>query len=188
MHSAPEHLSAVELEQCLPDVLSSPADNGRLTAIFVRPTPNARRELAVAQLDPEHGIVGDRWVRDSFYKLESGESDPRCQLSLMNARYLRFLAGNDDALCLAGDNLIVDLELSDANLPPGSQLAIGDNVVIEISDLPHTGCGKFQSRYGKDAREFTNSERGKALHLRGRYARIITAGSIHVGDPLRRIC
>jgi MOSC domain-containing protein YiiM len=89
-------------------------------------------------------------------------------------------------MCLAGDNLIVDFDLSEANLPAGSQLVIGDTVVIEITDLSHTGCGKFQSRYGKEARTFTNSERGKALHLRGRYARIITGGAINVGDAVRK--
>jgi MOSC domain-containing protein YiiM len=186
MHTAPEHFSAVELEQCLPEVLDSPADNGQLTSIFVRPAPNERRALTTAQLSPERGIDGDRWVRDSFYKSENG-SDPRNQVSLMNSRYLRTIAGNDDAMCLAGDNLIVDFDLSEAKLPAGSQLAIGETVIIEITDLPHTGCGKFQSRYGKEARAFTNNDRGKALHLRGRYARIITAGTIHVGDSVRKI-
>ena len=61
----------------------------------------------------------------------------------MNARILRQIAGDEDAMCLAGDNLIVDLDLSEANLPAGSQLAIGSEVVIEITDLTHTGCSKF---------------------------------------------
>jgi MOSC domain-containing protein YiiM len=185
MHTALEHLSAVELEQCLPDVLASPADNGRLISIFVRPAPNERRALTTALLSPERGIEGDRWVRDSGHKSHD-EPDPRCQVSLMNSRYLRTIAGNDEAMCLAGDNLIIDLDLSEANLPAGSQLAIGDNVIIEITDLSHTGCGKFQNRYGKEVRTFTNNERGKALHLRGRYARIVTAGTINVGDSVRK--
>ena len=90
-------------------------------------------------------------------------------------------------MCLAGDNLIVDLDLSEANLPAGSQLAIGDEVVLEISDLSHTGCSKLESRYGKDARAFMNNARGKALHLRGRYARIVAGGAVNVGDAVRKI-
>jgi len=90
-------------------------------------------------------------------------------------------------MCLAGDNLIVDFDLSESNLPFGSQLAIGDEVLIEISDLAHTGCSKFQKRYGKEARTFTNNQRGKELHLRGRYARIIVGGEIQVGDVIRKV-
>jgi hypothetical protein len=186
MHSAIQHLSAIELEQGLPEVLASPRDDGRLAAIIVRPATNERRALATARLTPEGGIDGDRWVNDSYYRLKDGRSDPRCQVSLMNVRYLQQIAGDEDSLCLAGDNLLVDLDLSEANLPAGSRLAIGDEVVIEISELSHTGCSKFEGRYGKDARSFTNNQRGKELHLRGRYARIITGGTIRIGDAVHK--
>jgi hypothetical protein len=187
MHDAPQHLSTLELEQGISNVLESPADNGRLAKIFVRPAPNDRRELTAAQLTPQGGIDGDRWLHDSYYRLKDGSSDPRCQLSLMNARYLRQIAGNDDRLCLAGDNLIVDLDLSEENLPAGSRLAIGEEVVIEITNQAHTGCSKFESRYGKEARAFTNNSRGKELHLRGRYAQVIAGGTIRVGDAVRKV-
>lgn len=186
MHTAPHHRSALELEQGLLNVLASPRDAGRLEAIAVRPAANDRRALTTARLTPEGGVDGDRWVRDSYYRLEDGRSDPRCQVSLMNARFLRQIAGNEDALCLAGDNLIVDLDLSEVNLRAGSQLAIGDQVVLEISDLPHTGCEKFASRYGHDVRSFTNNACGKSLHLRGRYARVVVGGTITVGQIVRK--
>jgi MOSC domain-containing protein YiiM len=185
MHTAPQHLSAIELEQGLHEVLASPPDAGRLEAVFVRPATNERRELTTAILTPERGIDGDRWVSDSYHHVKGGTSDPRSQVSLMNVRFLRQIAGSEDTICLAGDNLIIDLDLSEANLPAGSQLRIGDEVVIEISDLAHTGCSKFQSRYGKQAREFANNQRGASLHLRGRYAKIVRGGTIHVGD---RVC
>jgi hypothetical protein len=186
MHTAPQHATTIELEQGLPLVLESPQDAGSLEAIVVRPANNERRGLSTARLTPEGGIDGDRWVRDSYYRLDDGRSDPRCQVSLMNSRFLRQIAGDDDSICLAGDNLIVDLDLSDANLPAGSRLAIGNEVVLEISDLPHTGCSKFESRYGKEARAFTNSQTRETLHLRGRYARVVTGGTIHVGDAVRK--
>jgi MOSC domain-containing protein YiiM len=187
MDTAPRHLSTSELEQGLADVLATPCDEGRLVAIVVRPASNERQSLATATLTPEGGIEGDRWVRDSFFKLPDGRPDPNNQLSLMNARILRQIATEEEAMCLAGDNLIVDLMLSEENLPAGSRLAIGKTVVIEISDLKHTGCAKFQSRYGPEARAFVNNERGKELHLRGRYARIVTGGTIAVGDAVRKM-
>ena len=45
---------------------------------------------------------------------------------------------------------MVDLDLSVANLPVGQRLRIG-SAVIEISDIPHNGCGKFRERYGEEA-------------------------------------
>ena len=125
MHNATQHASTIELEQGLAEVLASPTDTGHLTAIVVRPATNERRMLESATLTPENGIDGDRWVNDSFYSLKDGRSDPRCQVSIMNDRFLRQVAGDKDDMCLAGDNLIVDLDLSEANLPAGSQISIG---------------------------------------------------------------
>ena len=182
MHSAATQLSAVELQQALPEILQSPRDAGPLEAIFVRPASNERRALREATLTPEKGIEGDRWFVDSYYYTKQGEPDPRNQVSLMNARFLRQIAAGTDAMCLAGDNFIVDLDLSEENLPAGSQLAIGLEVLLEMSDLPHTGCSKFAGRYGNEACKFANNQRGKALHLRGRYARILRGGIVRVGD------
>ena len=186
MNDAIHHLSAVELEQGLSEVEASPCESGTLISIVVRPKVNERETLAAAKVSPEGGIEGDRWVRDSFYKLDDGRSDPRCQVSLMNARLLRQIAGDGEGMCLAGDNLIVDFDLGEKNLPAGSQLAVGKDVVLEISDLPHTGCSKFAQRYGTEARAHVNSERGKALHLRGRYARVIRGGDVRIGDSITK--
>lgn len=186
MHDDVGQVTTVELEQGLTEVLVSPQDGGKLVAIFIRPKVNERAALTVAMISPESGVEGDRWVRDSFYKRDDGRSDPRCQVSLMNARLLKQIAGEEENMCLAGNNLIVDLDLGEKNLPVGSRLAIGPEVVLEISDLPHTGCSKFANRYGAEARTFVNSERGKALHLRGRYARVIRGGLVRVGDSVSK--
>jgi hypothetical protein len=180
MLTAPRHLATEELERGLPEVLASPRESGQLVTIVVRPATNERRVVAVADASPETGIDGDRWVREEA-------NDPNGQVSLMNARFLRQIAGHDDAVALAGDNLIVDLDLSEENLPPGSRVAIGEAVVVEINGEPHTGCSKFQKRYGADARAFMNNARGMQLHLRGRYGRIIAGGRIAMGDTVRKI-
>ena len=105
----------------------------------------------------------------------------------MNARVLEAIAGNAEATCLAGDNLVVDLDLSEANLPVGSRLQVGESVVLQITAIPHTGCGKFKKRYGKAAVDFVNGEHGKQHNFRGRYARIVEGGTIAVGDRVGKI-
>ena len=67
-----------------------------------------------------------------------------------------------------------------------AQVRIGPEVIIEISDLKHTGCSKFAKRYGPDAKTFANNKQGTALHLRGRYARIVRGGQIRVGDKVAK--
>ena len=59
--------------------------------------------------------------------------------------------------------------------------------VIEVTNLPHLGCSKFVSRFGKDAMEFVNSEVGRQLHLRGINARVAVPGSIRKGDAVKKI-
>jgi MOSC domain-containing protein YiiM len=178
MHSVLHLRSAIELEQGLPEVLQSPSGVGRLEAIVVRPASNERLTCLSATLTPAGGVDGDRWA------IESG--DLRSQVSLMNSRFLGQIAGKEDAICLAGDNLIVDFDLSEANLTAGSRLAIGE-VILEITDLPHTGCNKLAGRYGDQARAFMNDKQRKALHLRGRYAFVVVGGVAAVGDEVRKL-
>jgi MOSC domain-containing protein YiiM len=182
MQTAPRHLSPAELEQGLADVLASPQDVGRLESIVVRPARNERRTLVSAVLTPERGIEGDRWIDEQLERIETAN-----QVSLMNARILRQIAGHEEAVCLAGDNLIVDFDLSEEFLPAGSCVVIGEGVIVEITETSHTGCTKFAARYGDEARAFINNDRGKSLHLRGRYARIICGGTIALGDEVRKV-
>jgi len=81
---------------------------------------------------------------------------------------------------------VVDLDLSESNLPSGSRLVLGD-AVLEITAAAHTGCAKFAARFGRDALRFVNSPEGRALRLRGANAKVIEGGSIGVGDAVRRL-
>jgi MOSC domain-containing protein YiiM len=65
-------------------------------------------------------------------------------------------------------------------------LSIG-GTVIQITDQPHTGCGKFGSRFGTDALRWVNSPDGKTLRLRGVNARVVEAGTIRRGDTVTRL-
>jgi MOSC domain-containing protein YiiM len=105
---------------------------------------------------------------------------------MMNSRFLRVIAGGEERMPLSGDNLLVDLDLSDENLPSGTRLKIG-TAVFEVTDIPHTGCAKFQRRYGVDALEVVNSETYKARRLRGLFTRAIQPGKIRVGDSICKV-
>jgi len=59
--------------------------------------------------------------------------------------------------------------------------------VIEITAEPHLGCVKFRNRFGKDAVMFVNSDIGKAMHLRGLNAKVVTPGRIHVGAEVNKV-
>ena len=85
----------------------------------------------------------------------------------------------------AGDQLYVDLDLSQENLPPGSRLAVG-GAVIEISAQPHTGCAQFSARFGADALRWISTPVGRANRMRGMYVRIVTGGTVRLGDIVRK--
>jgi hypothetical protein len=42
-------------------------------------------------------------------------------------------------------------------------------------------------RYGTDATKFVNSKEGKRLHLRGVNAKILQAGTVRVGDVIKKM-
>lgn len=174
-----------ELEAGLDEIARSPADDGTLALIVARPDSNERNILESAELHPAHGLVGDNWNARPNFEDKDEPPDPNVQLTLMNARLAQLISGSKDYWPLAGDQLYVDLDLSDDNLPPGTQLALGD-AVIEITAEPHTGCSKFRTRFGGDALKFVNSPAGKRMHLRGIYARVVRAGRIRTGDSIRK--
>ncbi len=174
-----EHLSADKLEQGVDHILASPSDVGTLKLIVIRPDVDQRETPAEGRLDIEQGLVGDNWST-------RGTADPDMQLNIMNARVIGLLAQTRDRWSLAGDQLYLDMDLSDENLPPGTQLSLGD-AIIEVTEPPHTGCKKFAARFGADAVVFVNSRRGKKLNFRGINAKVIQSGDIKIGDVARKL-
>ena len=175
------HLTFEELVAGLPHIESSPKDRGTLRMIVRRPGNALREVLDEAQLDVATGVVGDTWSQRSSTRTNDGSPHPDMQLNIMNARAVALLAQSEDRWPLAGDQLYLDLDLTDANLPAGTQLALG-SAVIEVTPQPHTGCDKFATRFGVDATRFVNSDEGRRLHLRGINARVVQSGTIRVGD------
>jgi len=176
--AVPIHKTADELESSLPNITDSPADQGALKQIVLRPSVDQRELVERAELTVDKGLVGDCWS-------DGDTTDNRNQVSLMNVRVLHSIAGEVQRYELAGDNLLVDFDLSERNLPEGAKLLVG-KATLELTGLPHTGCHKFEARYGSDAKSFVNSTAGRKLNLRGRYARVVAGGTISVGDTVAR--
>lgn len=180
------HLSMTELEASMDHIRQSPKDNGTLMMIVRRPDVDEREVISEGELDPSQGLVGDSWkARESSYTAD-GSADIDTQITIMNARAIALLAQDEERWSLAGDQLYIDMDLSTDNLPPGTRLALG-SAVIEVSAVPHTGCKKFSSRFGVEAMKFVNSPEGKQLHLRGINTKVVRAGTIRVGDVVRKI-
>ena len=181
------HRTTSELEAGVAHVRESPADGGTVELIVRRPALEARELVDVAELTLEDGIVGDNWrPRGSRHTLDGGPELDR-QITIMNARAAAMFAGEDRAAWAeAGDQLYIDLNLSDATLPAGTRVQLG-SAVVEVTAAPHTGCAKFSRRFGPAALRFVNSPVGTELHLRGINARVVVAGTVRVGDVATKV-
>ena len=183
---AVKHLTMQELEAALDHLRQAPKDEGILQLIVRRPEIDLREVLEEAELDPAGGLIGDNWIVRGSSKTPDGSAHPEMQINIMNARVTALVAQDKDRWPLAGDQLYIDMDLSKENLPAGSRIAVG-TAVLEVSQLPHTGCHKFVSRFGMDAMKFVNSPVGKELCLRGINAKVVQAGVVKVGHTIRKV-
>lgn len=162
-------------------VPTSPRDVGTLLRIVTRVSgrEGEREARERAHLSAAGGVEGDRWSHDPA-------RDPDVQVSLINAHWLRALADSDDParMDLSGDNLQVDLDLSEQNLPVGTRLAVGE-AVLEVGPVPHRPCRSFHQRFGPLAAKRVARAGRLGLRGRGLLARVVRDGTVRVGDPVR---
>jgi MOSC domain-containing protein YiiM len=164
----------------LDHIRESPKEVGSLELIACRPAVDERVELQIAELDVDTGLVMDSW------STRGTSPNPKAQLTVMNARAAQLFAKDRSRWSLAGDQLYVDLDLSPANLPPGTRLSIG-TAVIEVTEQPHLGCLKFTARFGAEARALANAPEGTAMSLRGINTRVVKSGRVRLGDAVTKM-
>jgi hypothetical protein len=184
-NTGPMTATIEQLDQAIDHVASAPGDVGSLELLVCRPAVGEREVLVSGELIPARGLVGDNYVERGSTKTPAGRADPLDELNVMSARSIEAVAGVERTRWpLAGDQLIVDFDLSEANCPPGTRLRIG-TAVIEVTAKPHTGCSKFAERFGIDAARWVNSR--KDLRLRGICAVVVTRGSVAPGDTISKV-
>jgi hypothetical protein len=182
-----QRLTTDELEAGLAEIMRSPAGQGTVELIVRRPAEGEREVLDEATLDLEEGLVGDMWRVRGSKRTGDGSAHPDMQLTVMNVRVVDLVAARDrERWALAGDQLYVDFDISEANVPAGTRLALG-TAVIEATDQPHTGCAKFSARFGKAAHRFVNTKAHRHLHLRGINARVVEPGTVRRGETIRKV-
>jgi hypothetical protein len=168
------HLPLDALERGLA-ALDPPRDRGSLELIVARREGGVRDTPERVRLSVAGGVPGDAWQRDMPDRAEA-------QIAIMRADVARLLA-NGQPLSLPGDNLLVEIDLSEENLPAGSRLRVG-RAVLEVTPEPHTGCRQFRQRFGGDALRLTADRRHRPLRLRGIYGRVVEPGEVAVGDAV----
>ncbi len=181
-----EHPTLDELKTAIPNILASPSDRGEVEMITRRPRVGQREILDIAELDEEHGSLGDSWEQRGSSKTSDGSANPDAQLTIINSRLVNAVAGSKSRWQLAGDQLIIDIDLSHDNLPPGSRLSIG-SAIVELTAEPHTGCVKFASRFGNAALRFVSGPEAMHQRRRGANAKIVKSGTIRLGDVATKL-
>jgi hypothetical protein len=184
-NTVPAEPPARDLDQHLDHVLAAPRDAAPLELIVARPGPGERTILDEAVLDEQSGLVGDGWLARGSRSTPDRSANPAAQLTLMSTRVLAAIEPDRSRWPLAGDQLHLDLDLSAENLPAGTRLTVGE-AVLEVTDLPHTGCAQFSARFGADALRWISTPTGRANRMRGMYVRIVTGGTVRLGDIVRK--
>ena len=158
----------------------SPKDSGSVVSLIVRPDGSEageRRIVERVEVVPESGVEGDRWI-ESPYAMAGNE------VSVINVHFLRAIAESDpERMASSGDNLHVDIDLSEENMPVGTRLLIG-TAALEVSEVEHRPCGQFVERFGKVAAK--KIARANRLGLRGRgvLCHVREGGEINIGDVI----
>ena len=182
----PTFVETGELEAGLELILAAPKVEGVVEMVVRRPGEDEREVLDEAFLSGEEGLRGDDWLARARRASADGVPNVHTQITLMGARTVALVAGDRSRWPLAGDQLYVDLDLSQENLPAGTRLRVGE-ATLEVSAEPHTGCAKFTARFGSAAIRFVNSPSGRALRLRGLNARVVEPGVVRPGDAITKL-
>ncbi|HUR27917.1 MAG TPA: MOSC domain-containing protein [Planctomycetota bacterium] len=155
----------------------SPKERGTVARLVLRTGPSQRVTPAEIELVPGRGAEGDAWSRHPHRA-------PGNEVALMNVHVLSAVCDGDQSRTpLSGDNLHVDLDLGEANLPVGTRLSVG-SAILRVSELPHRPCKHFVERFGATAAKRIARANRRGLRGRGVLCTIEQGGRVRLGDPI----
>ena len=175
-----------ELNVELPHIRKAPQDEGVIHKLCYRPGFRKREFVDELSLSVTNGVKGDRWKEFGWLKLPDGSPDPRIQVCILQKRVLDCVWQEGDGVDYPGDTMIVDMDMSDANLPIGTRLQVG-SAIIEVSDVFNDACTKWVARYGKQSRQWINLPENVPLRLRGILCLIVQDGKVSRSDRMRKL-
>lgn len=185
-HGEPNPVRRSELDAALPGILDAPKDDAAIEMLCLRPARGARRFVEELTLRRAFGIDGDRWAKTPWLRLPDGRGHPGIQVSILQRRVLDLVWRTRDSVPHPGDSFIVDMDLSEANLPVGQLLQAG-TAVLRVSEIFNDACVKWKARYGAAAKDWVTAPGHPPLRLRGILCSIEADGVVRTGDRLRKI-
>ncbi|KPQ06685.1 MAG: hypothetical protein HLUCCA12_08750 [Rhodobacteraceae bacterium HLUCCA12] len=183
---SPQQATRAELDAGLAQVLAAPRDRARISWLCFRPAYNQRRFPERLELTRAHGIPGERWETSPWLRGPDGRGHPGIQVSILSQQVLDLVWRDRKTIPHPGDTFVVDMDLSEANLPPGQLLRAG-TAVLRVSNIFNDGCAKWKVRYGADAKAWITAPGNPPLRLRGVLCAIERDGVITNGDWLEKI-
>jgi hypothetical protein len=176
--------TAAELAAALPSVLAAPRREGVVRLLCARPKPNARTFPETLTLTRAAGVAGDFEMSRPWLTLPDGSPDPQIQVAIIPWRVLDLVWRDRDRVAHPGDNIALDMNLTEENLPVGTLLSAG-TAVLRISAEPNEGCAKWKVRCGRAAYDWTTAPENAPLRLRGLFCSVEQDGILRLGDMIR---
>lgn len=174
-----------ELDAAIPQIMAAPREGVAVEMLCLRPAKGARRFVDSLRLSRAFGIDGDRWAKAPWLRLPDGRPDPAIQVSILQRRVLDLVWRDRSGTPHPGDTFILDMDLSEANLPVGQVLAVG-TARLRVSAVFNDACAKWRMRYGTEAKDWVTAPGHPPLRLRGVLCSIESDGIICNGDRLTK--
>ena len=175
-----------DLYNAIPGIMAAPKTGAAIEMLCLRPGRNQRRFVEEIDVTRGEGIPGERWAEQPWLTLEDGRPHPGIQICILQKRVLDLVWRDRDTTPHPGETFIVDMDLSEANLPAGQLLQAG-SAVLQVSDVFNEACVKWKVRYGAAAKDWVTAPGHPELRLRGILCSVARDGRIRDGDRLSKI-
>ena len=174
------------LDAAIPSILSAPKDGAIIEQLCFRPGFGERKYVDEIGVTAAGGVDGCRWSHSPWLKNEDGTGNPDIQVSILQKRVVDLVYEVGGEAPHPGDTMIVDMDLSEENLPIGTILQAG-TAQLRVGSHWNNACAKWKVRYGADALEWVREEENVKHRLRGVLCEVVTDGVIANGTPLTKV-